>query len=153
MKKLFAVLVVILIGYGVYYWQTHQTGGGGVSNIKPVKVEGTPEQREAVIRQNLEQTRANLRTCAVGAESYFVDNKTYPDNLAQLTTPIAYLTAIPKDVFTEGSFVQYKKVGDKSYLIWSIGADGKDDGGQVAYDTTKELESAGDMIRTNTTSN
>jgi hypothetical protein len=153
MKKLLVIVIIISIVGGVYYWQTHTTGGAISGNVTPVKIEGNSQQREDIIKQNIERARADLRTCGVGAESYFVDNKTYPDNLTQLTTPIAYLTAIPKDVFTEGSFVQYKKVGNNSYLIWSIGADGKDDGGQVAYDTTKGLESAGDMIRTNTTSN
>jgi len=52
----------------------------------------------------------------------------YPDSLAQLTPEI--LPALPADPFTDGQPFRYKPSGN-SYLLYSVGPDGKDDGGRM----------------------
>jgi prepilin-type N-terminal cleavage/methylation domain-containing protein len=88
-----------------------------------------PNFLEAQTRAKVSRAKADLRTTAVGLESYFVDNNRYPPSharqdktqtnavnasgagtpvnpriqrLAWVTTPIAYLTSILNDPFSAG---------------------------------------------------
>ena len=58
---------------------------------------------------------------------YRVQNGVYPPNLDALTPHI--LRSIPADPFGAGAIWHYKPSG-QSYLLWSIGPDGRDDGGK-----------------------
>lgn len=72
-----------------------------------------PNFLEAQTRAKISRNMADMRTIATGLESYYVDNNHYPSGLrpnstafknylprlTPLTTPIAYLTLIPNDVF------------------------------------------------------
>jgi hypothetical protein len=51
----------------------------------------------------------------------------FPDSLSELTP--AYLKKVPPDPFGNGEAVRYRKNG-KTYLLYSIGPDGKDDNGK-----------------------
>jgi len=67
----------------------------------------------------------------------------------------AYLKEIPTDLFTAGNPLSYKVTG-KTYLLYSVGPDGKDDGGTASADgkdgasgaSTKSLniDSMGDIV-------
>jgi hypothetical protein len=52
----------------------------------------TPEAKQKSIKDS-------LRSMATGFEAYFIDYNTYPQNLAQLTTPISYLIRIPEEPY------------------------------------------------------
>lgn len=75
-----------------------------------------PNMLEAQIRAKVSRTKSDMRTIATAMESYAVDNNKYPPNFdsglyphlpltseaatyAALTTPIAYTTSAPSDVF------------------------------------------------------
>jgi len=72
-----------------------------------------PNFLAAQIRAKVSQTKAAMQTAATALESYYVDNNTYPGTLANgagwkqnswtipiyLTTPVAYVTSLPKDPF------------------------------------------------------
>ncbi|MCG3196214.1 MAG: hypothetical protein GHCLOJNM_00686 [bacterium] len=69
-----------------------------------------PNFLEAQIRAKVARVNADLRTIATAMESYLLDWKIYPPDsedefdeqahgLAQLTTPLKYLAALPFDVF------------------------------------------------------
>ncbi|MCB9768622.1 MAG: prepilin-type N-terminal cleavage/methylation domain-containing protein [Candidatus Omnitrophica bacterium] len=74
-----------------------------------------PNFLEAQIRARVVRTKGDIRTLGIAQESYYLDWKVYPseseDNpydrprfeagLYWLTTPIAYITSIPEDVFGE----------------------------------------------------
>jgi len=66
----------------------------------------------------------------------------------------AYLKAIPADPFTAKGILKYKVTG-KSYLLYSVGPDGKDDGGMPSADgkvgatgrsITLRSDSTGDIV-------
>jgi hypothetical protein len=146
MKKLIIVIIIMAIGGGAYYWWMQSQGGGTVRDPQAIKIEGTRKERKTFIKENNARVGATLKTCATGVYSYFIDSKVYPDNLAQLTTPVAYLTEIPRDVYTQENNIQYRKIGKNEFVLWSIGADGRDDNGQVEYNANKGLESKGDLV-------
>ena len=72
-----------------------------------------PNFLAAQTRSKVSSVRANFTTLATGLESYYVDNNEYIpawnedelrwyypwERLTRLTTPIAYLSSFPKDVF------------------------------------------------------
>ncbi len=71
---------------------------------------------EAQVRSKVSRAKTDMRTMSIGLESYCVDNNGYPDLLTRLrviTTPIAYLSKIPKDIFrlqqNEDSSVPWKQ--------------------------------------------
>ena len=71
---------------------------------------------------------ARLRTVRVGLaiERYRLANGKLPENLAELVP--AYLDTVPKDPF-DGQELRYKRI-EKGYVVYSIGEDGSDDGGE-----------------------
>lgn len=72
-----------------------------------------PNFLEAQIRAKVARVTADLRTITTALESYFLDWQIYPNDsedefdfdahgLAQLTSPLQYLTELPFDVFVGG---------------------------------------------------
>lgn len=76
-----------------------------------------PNFLEAQVRSKVSRVKNDMRSLATGLESYKVDNNHYPldgpyylyilnqpnvaEHLYVLTTPIAYITKVPNDVFPE----------------------------------------------------
>jgi len=66
-----------------------------------------PNFLEAQVRSKLSRVYSDIRTLRTGLEAYHVDYQRYPIDWgyeerrtwAQLTTPVAFLTSIPNDVF------------------------------------------------------
>ncbi len=82
-----------------------------------------PNFLEAQTRSKVSRSQSDMRTLATGVESYYIDHNSYPprhegsddprqdteryapdledrlEDMHRLTTPIAYLTTLPKDVF------------------------------------------------------
>lgn len=73
-----------------------------------------------------------LTTLALHA--YHQDHKAYPATLSALVP--GYLKAIPTDPFALSGPLRYKLVSAK-YVLYSVGPDGKDDGGKAIFDTTQ----------------
>jgi prepilin-type N-terminal cleavage/methylation domain-containing protein len=65
-----------------------------------------PNFLEAQVRSKVSRAKADLRTMATGLEAYFTDTNSYPDFVSIIsgvfiTTPVAYLTSLPEDVFRQ----------------------------------------------------
>ncbi|HUJ11013.1 MAG TPA: hypothetical protein VL171_13395 [Verrucomicrobiae bacterium] len=73
---------------------------------------------------------------ALAVEAYKLRHDKLPDTLTEFVP--AYLIAIPLDPFT-GQPLRYKKL-PKGYLVYSIGDDAKDNGGDAKKDTTFTVE-------------
>lgn len=61
-----------------------------------------PNFLEAQIRSKVARAKTDMRTMSIGLETYAVDNHGYPDiftRLMVITTPVQYLTSLPKDPF------------------------------------------------------
>ena len=145
MKKVVWLVLIIVVAVGVYFLWVKPRQKPAVS---PIKITGTESEKEAVVKMKLGESNAYLRTLHVALESWKIDNKTYPDNLYVLTTPIAYLTKMYDDPFQPGYNMNYKKISDTDFLLWGIGPDGKNDDGQIVYDQNNGFTSSGDIVRT-----
>lgn len=73
------------------------------------------------------ETELKLLLLRFALRAYRVEQGAYPNMLGELAP--AYVTQIPSDPFGNGKSICYRKKGD-SYLLWSIGPDGKDDNGK-----------------------
>ena len=71
------------------------------------------------------QTERNLHI-AFAMAAYRKDNSHYPDALADLAPK--YLATVPGDLFSGKSLIY--KATEKGYLFYSVGPNGKDDGGR-----------------------
>jgi prepilin-type N-terminal cleavage/methylation domain-containing protein len=61
-----------------------------------------PNMLEAQIRSKVARAKADMRTLAGALEQYHVDHNGYPDIFTRLmvvTTPIQYISQVPRDVF------------------------------------------------------
>jgi prepilin-type N-terminal cleavage/methylation domain-containing protein len=81
-----------------------------------------PNFLEAQIRSKVARAQSDMRTISVGLGAYHVDRNRYPPTpmaslsdrflrLRFITTPVAYLTALPLEVFTKGD--------KEPYAYWS----------------------------------
>jgi hypothetical protein len=73
---------------------------------------------------------------AIAIEEFRLPNTKLPDKLDELV-PV-FLAAVPPDPF-DGQPLRYKKLS-KGYVVYSVGDDGKDDGGDEKKDITFTVE-------------
>jgi hypothetical protein len=100
---------------------------------------------ESIIEAALAQTRINEAIVACGLERYRLEHGGFPASLAVLCPQ--YLGQIPTDLIT-GMPLHYRPGNDGSYLLYSVGWNEKDEGGQAILDTrTHRLDSrSGDWV-------
>ena len=77
----------------------------------------------------------DLTRLAFALAAFRADRGTYPARLADLVPK--YVAKVPKDIFSAAE-LHYRPEGD-GYLLYSVGVNGKDDGGK-GYDDRKEGE-------------
>ena len=114
-----------------------------------------PNFLEAQTRSKVSRTKADMRSLATAMESYRIDSNRYPEayiapNLTidprimrfrRITTPIAYMTSVPEDVFSKDSSNTYSDreirvftyVDRASYVRYVNDALGTSDNGQNIY--------------------
>ena len=86
------------------------------------------------------ETQNALLLTALALQAYKLEQGRYPMTLAALV-PV-YLKELPSDPFALSSALSYKLQGAK-FLLYSVGPDGNNDGGQPIFDVKKEKPSAG----------
>ncbi len=75
------------------------------------------------------QTMVDEAVLACGLERFRLANGRYPDSLAELTP--RFVGKLPHDLFT-GEPLKYRRTDDGRFVLYSVGWDGKDDGGMIA---------------------
>lgn len=86
--------------------------------------------------------QVELNQLAFALAQYRAEQGSYPTKLADLAPK--YIMMVPKDVFSNDADLHYSREG-KGYLLYSVGRNGKDDGGK-GYDDCKEDEDFDDLI-------
>jgi hypothetical protein len=76
------------------------------------------------------QTYVDAAVVACALERDRLANGKLPDTLAALTP--RFLEAIPTDV-VDGKPLRYRPEADGGYVLYSVGWNGKDDGGELAW--------------------
>ncbi len=110
---------------------TQKIGTMMVALLMPAfhRVSDAADQAEQIHRNGL---------LAAGLAAHFADHKKYPDALADLVPK--YIAKVPEDVF--GATAMIYKPTNTGYLLYSVGVNGKDDGGQLTSEDPR-----GDDIR------
>ena len=80
------------------------------------------------------QTLVNQAIIACALERHHIENGSYPDSLDAVR--LADSKPLPPDPM-DGKPMRYRKTPDGKYVLWSIGFDGKDDGGKRMLDEKK----------------
>lgn len=91
--------------------------------------------QEAPIKFAIAQTQANLVTVACALERYKFKGGHYPETLAALAP--AYISVLPHDLI-DGKPLRFRVTGGR-YVLYSIGYNEADDGGEVATQVTKGI--------------
>jgi hypothetical protein len=73
------------------------------------------------------QAQGVLLLTTLALRSFQIEHGTYPESLDEMV-PI-YLSRVATDPFARGDTIRYRRQ-DNSYVLYSIGPDGKDDGGK-----------------------
>jgi prepilin-type N-terminal cleavage/methylation domain-containing protein len=145
-----------------------------VAIIAILAVIALPNFLEAQTRAKVARVETDMRSVAVALEAYRVDHNGYPPSANPpdwqpdtqtwlLTTPIAYITSIPRDTFVYrppdmllggpygvfGSYLHYvdQSALDQYWLLFSYGPDGDMEFGETHYDPTNGTVSDGDIYR------
>lgn len=92
-----------------------------------------PGVRQSGERVFLAETRRELVVTAIALRRYHRANGDYPDSLEELIPK--YLNDHPID-WMGGSPLAYSPDGDDRFRLWSVGLNGKDDGGDSRSDDT-----------------
>ena len=140
-----------------------------------------PNMLEAQTRAKVSATRSDQRTMMMALEMFRMDHNKYPlafnclppwgdpgeiTETWRLTTPISYLTTIPRDLFYApqefgtpgglfgpgGEYVHYisDPIVTETWLVWSYGPDQVMEYGEeeiIHYDPTNGTVSRGDIYR------
>jgi hypothetical protein len=87
-----------------------------------------PVYEQADMKWTEKWTQNGLLEITAALRAFRMRHGKYPDSLAQLVPEV--LHSLPTDPFTAGQPFCYKPSGN-SYLLYSVGPDGKDDGGRM----------------------
>lgn len=82
------------------------------------------------------ETQRRLMTTAIALERYRLKHASYPDDLAVMTPE--WLPELPMDLMN-GKSLRYRKDSATKFHLYSVGLDGKDDGGDPAAAEQAEL--------------
>ncbi len=93
------------------------------------------------IRATENQTQNALLMTALALRAYRLEHGAYPATLNALVP--GYLCRVPDDPFALSSPLHYKLKGAK-YVLYSIGPDGRDDGGRPIFDASKPAPTPGE---------
>jgi hypothetical protein len=102
-----------------------------------------PSMESPVVCRDRDSMRFEVTKLAFAVAAYRADRGSYPATLAELLPQ--YLAEVPKDVFNNDSDLHYTRQGD-GYLLYSVGQNGRDDGGK-GFDDRKKGESWEEMQR------
>jgi len=108
-----------------------EAAGRGLAEVV-VRMSIVPHRRIQAAGDRAEQSGRNLEV-ALALAVYQRENGRYPKELAELAPK--YLAKVPDDVFT-GKPLVYRP-DEKGFLLYSLGPDGKDDGGRAQADDPK----------------
>jgi hypothetical protein len=86
-----------------------------------------PDARKFSAKMTGNQVNEELSLLALALRAYADEHAHYPAALNELAP--AYLPQIPEDAFAQHASYRYQRQG-ATYLLYSIGPDGRDDGGQ-----------------------
>ncbi len=86
---------------------------------------------------------SNLMKLAFALAAYHADNGSYPSELANLVPK--YISEVPKDVFSDADL--HYSLNDDGYLLYSVGVNGKDEGGKGEREWTGDHFSDDIVIR------
>lgn len=95
-----------------------------------------PALSRALVRESTSIARLRTPRIALAIERYRLAKGSLPDKLDELV--LTYLTEVSDDPFDRQP-LRYKKLA-KGYLVYSVGEDGKDDGGDEKKDITFTVE-------------
>ena len=102
------------------------------SSAKPVPHDKGMDDMESVgdpiyrVKFIADQADNALLIAQLGLQAHRSDNGGYPDKLSELVP--TYLASVPADPFAASGPIRYVKAGS-AYILYSIGPDGKDNGG------------------------
>ena len=99
-----------------------------------------PSPSGAVDAQDRDTMESELNALAFALAAYRADSGSYPKRLADLVPK--YVSAVPKDLFDNDANLRYKPTAH-GYLLYSVGVNGKDDGGKTIDDRDKRGAPAG----------
>ncbi|HCC47674.1 MAG TPA: hypothetical protein DEQ38_06100 [Elusimicrobia bacterium] len=91
----------------------------------------TPSYGKVVPRYHVAYNALHVLRAALGVKRYQRATRRLPESLAALVP--AYLAEVPTDTFNNWTPLSYAKAG-RRFAVYSIGPDGKDDGGAVPLD-------------------
>ena len=89
------------------------------------------------------QTIVDQAATACALEKYYLDHHAYPTTLAALAPK--YLDRVPNDVI-DGAPMRYRLTVDGRYQLYSIGWDGRDDGGAIDWPPDRKWRRTGGGI-------
>ena len=89
-----------------------------------------PALSGAINAEDRNTTNDSMVPVVFALAAYRADHGTYPAELAALVPK--YVPAVPEDLFS-GEPLRYKRAGP-GYVLYSVGLNGKDDGGRARFD-------------------
>ncbi len=89
-----------------------------------------------------QQAKLRLLICELAIHRYRLDHGSGPRTLEELTPD--YLPAVPRDPFAVGP-LKYRPDGS-GHLLWSVGPDGRNDGGKPMDKQSSADVNPGDLL-------
>ena len=117
-----------------------------VAAIRRIEEDRRKVEPRTESERRLAKARTALERVSTGMEAYVVDHSVWPEEWRQITTPIAYVRAVPQDPYAVGRALRWEKMAGGKSVVYSIGPDGVDQRGTVDYDPTNGAKSAGDLV-------
>ncbi len=118
-------------------WRTMQSNIEHVTPYNFMASWWTPNWAKALQRYGFNQTAANEAAVACALERYHLARGEYPESLNALTPQ--FIEKLPHDLIGDQP-LHYRRTGDGSFVLYSIGWNEKDDGGTPAFNAGRSAD-------------
>lgn len=116
-------------------------GGGAVTPYDVLAQVATPAYDKVTDNALMAENNVALMGAVCALERYRLAHGGYPETLAELAP--AYVDAVPRDVI-DGQPLRYRRLGDGTFKLYSVGLNGTDDDGAPSDWKTDEGRRIGD---------
>ncbi len=111
----------------VVYQGAKQSRIGSMMNLRLMQGSFASDGRRLLARAVETEALRRVIVTAIALERRFLQHSNYPSMLAELVPN--YLSAVPVD-FMDGRELRYRLGSDGRFILYSVGLDGSDNGGQ-----------------------
>ena len=132
-------------GYAALPWSLQIKLSAPMPDLDPISGQLEPVCTGITFNGLRATTFSHLDETQLALHAYYLKEKYFPQALSELVP--GYLTAVPPDPFADGQPLIYRRLSPNRFMLYSVGPDGKDDGGTPSINPNAQTSNEPSVVK------